>query len=170
MRQWRPPRLAPSAGSAQQVVNLDALNKLEFSIPGSEEQTAIATILSDLHTELAALEVQDCGKPIQGRPDKKFCDDACRNTFNNQQNAVSTNFIRNVNHALKRNRNILSELLPEGEKMAKTTRDKLNLEGFNFRYFTHIFQNQKGNVYHYCYDFGYLALENDWFLIVRGKA
>ncbi len=112
---------------------------------------------------------QHCGQPIQGRPDKKFCDDACRNTFNNQQNAVTTNFIRNVNHALKRNRNILSELLPEGEKMAKTTRDKLNLEGFNFRYFTHIFQNQKGNVYHYCYDFGYLALENDWFLIVRGK-
>jgi len=45
--------LAPSAGSAQQVVNLAALNKLEFSLPKSEEQTAIANILSDMDAEIA---------------------------------------------------------------------------------------------------------------------
>lgn len=50
--------LAPSAGSAQQVVNLAALNKLEFAIPERKEQTAIATILSDMDTELAALETK----------------------------------------------------------------------------------------------------------------
>ena len=48
--------LAPSAGSAQQVVNLAALNKLEFSIPEIEEQKAIAAILSDMAAEIAALE------------------------------------------------------------------------------------------------------------------
>jgi len=112
---------------------------------------------------------QNCQQLIKGRPDKKFCDDACRNTFNNQQNAITTNFIRNVNHALKRNRNILSLMLPEGEKLAKTTKDKLAKEGFNFRYFTHSYQNQKGSLYYYCYDFGYLALEADRLLIVRFK-
>ena len=110
-----------------------------------------------------------CEKPIQGRPDKKFCDDSCRNTFNNQKNASSTNLIRNINHALKRNRKILSVMLPEGEKLAKTTKDNLSKEGFNFRYFTHRHQNQKGNVYHYCYDFGYLALDDDRILIVKCK-
>ena len=48
--------LAPSAGSAQQVVNLSALNKLQFTIPPRPEQTAIATVLTDMDAELAALE------------------------------------------------------------------------------------------------------------------
>jgi len=48
--------LAPSAGSAQQVVNLAALNKLKFKIPDMKEQTAIAEILSDMDAEISALE------------------------------------------------------------------------------------------------------------------
>lgn len=48
--------LAPSAGSAQQVVNLAALNKLQFTIPPLPEQTAIATVLTDMDAELVALE------------------------------------------------------------------------------------------------------------------
>ena len=48
--------LAPSAGSAQQVVNLSALNQLQFRIPPLSEQTAIAAVLTDMDAELAALE------------------------------------------------------------------------------------------------------------------
>jgi predicted nucleic acid-binding Zn ribbon protein len=110
-----------------------------------------------------------CEKPIQGRLDKKFCDDSCRNTYNNQQNAVNVNLIRNINHTLKKNRNILGSLIPPGEVLVKTTREKLRLAGFNFKFFTHTYQNKKGNNYHYCYDYGYLALDGDWYLIVRGK-
>lgn len=47
--------LAPSAGSAQQVVNLAALNKLQFSVPPLPEQAAIAEVLMDMELELAAL-------------------------------------------------------------------------------------------------------------------
>lgn len=50
--------LAPSAGSAQQVVNLAALNKLEVLIPALPEQTAIAAILSDIDAEIVALEAE----------------------------------------------------------------------------------------------------------------
>ncbi len=110
-----------------------------------------------------------CGKPVQGRVDKKFCDDSCRNTYNNQQNAESVNLIRNINHTLKKNRNILESIIPKGEDLSKTTRERLNRLGFNFKFFTHVYQNKKGNLYHYCYDFGYLELEGDWFLIVKGK-
>ena len=110
-----------------------------------------------------------CEKTIHGRPDKKFCDDACRNTYNNHQNSVTSNCIRNINHALKRNRNILSSLLPGGETFVKTTREKLILEGFNFRYHTHNHLNSNGNLYCYCYDFGYMALGREKYLIVRSK-
>ncbi|MBN7813473.1 DUF2116 family Zn-ribbon domain-containing protein [Algoriphagus sp. H41] len=111
----------------------------------------------------------NCGKPIQGRLDKKFCDDSCRNTFNNRQNASSVNLARNINNTLKRNRNILEAIIPENAELAKTTRERLVQAGFNFRYFTHIYQNKKGNCYRYCYDFGYLELEGEWFLVVREK-
>ncbi|MBZ0086868.1 MAG: restriction endonuclease subunit S [Thermomonas sp.] len=46
--------LRPSAGSAQIVVNLGALNKLVIPVPAPAEQTAIATALSDVDALLAA--------------------------------------------------------------------------------------------------------------------
>ncbi|WP_373397853.1 hypothetical protein V8V91_25590 [Algoriphagus halophilus] len=60
-------------------------------------------------------------------------------------------------------------MIPEGESLAKSPRDKLMRAGFNFKYFTHLYTNKKGNQYYYCYDYGYLELEGDWFLIVKGK-
>jgi predicted nucleic acid-binding Zn ribbon protein len=111
----------------------------------------------------------NCGAPMRGRIDKKFCDDSCRNTYNNQQNSASTNLIRNINHALKKNRNILESLIPEGEELAKTSKDKLLRMDFQFKYFTHTYETKKGHHYHYCYDYGYLKLEGDWFLVVKGK-
>ncbi|MCH5597089.1 hypothetical protein [Niabella ginsengisoli] len=110
-----------------------------------------------------------CGKPVKGRSDKKFCDDYCRNNYNNQLKGVDSLLIRNINNALKKNRHLLATLLPEGEKTIKTTQDKLLAIGFNFKYFTHQYITQKGNIYHYCYDHGYLHLENNYILIVADK-
>ncbi|MDG1278325.1 MULTISPECIES: DUF2116 family Zn-ribbon domain-containing protein [Algoriphagus] len=110
-----------------------------------------------------------CGNSIRGRVDKKFCDDSCRNAYNNQQNSTSNNLIRNINHALKKNRNILESIIPSGEELGKTTKDKLLFQGFQFKYFTHSYETKKGSQYMFCYDFGYLKLEGDWYLVVKGK-
>jgi hypothetical protein len=110
-----------------------------------------------------------CGKPVAGRIDKKFCDDYCRNTYNNQMKSGSNNLIRNINNALKKNRNILAAILPDSEDTAKISREKLLEQGFIFKYRTHTYTNKKGNVYGYCYDYGYLRLEQDWILVVRNK-
>ena len=111
-----------------------------------------------------------CGKPLKGRLDKKFCDDACRNAFNNQQNSDQNNFVRNINNILRKNRRLLEEQIPEGEEMKKMLREKLASAGFNFKYHTHQYQNQKGQTYFFSYEYGYLPLEGDWVLIVKRKA
>lgn len=111
----------------------------------------------------------NCAKSIQGRADKKFCDDYCRNNYNNQIKAYSNNMIRNINNALRKNRRILEAMLPEAEETAKITRQNMLTKGFQFKYLTHTYTNKKGNTYFFCYDYGYLELEGDWFLLVRVK-
>ena len=51
----------------------------------------------------------------------------------------------------------------------KTTKEKLLQKGFQFKYNTHSYTNAKGNVYLFCYDYGYLPLEKDWYLLVRNS-
>jgi hypothetical protein len=110
-----------------------------------------------------------CDKPLKGRSDKKFCDDYCRSAYNNELKSAINNQMRNINNALGKNRRILEELLPENEETAKTTKEKLLQKGFLFKYVTHLYTTKSGKIYHYCYDYGYLPLDNDWFLIVRKK-
>jgi predicted nucleic acid-binding Zn ribbon protein len=106
----------------------------------------------------------ECGEKIVGRSDKKFCSDECRNNFNNKQNSNVTNYIRNVNNLLRKNRRILEELAPDGK--SKVHKNKLNEKGFDFKHITHLYKTQKGSTYFYCYEYGYLPLENDYFLII----
>jgi hypothetical protein len=110
-----------------------------------------------------------CDKPLKGRADKKFCDDYCRNSYNNQLKSISNNNIRNINNTLGKNRRILETLLPETEETAKANKEKLQRLGFNFKYITHTYITRTGKTYLYCYEYGYLPLENDWFLIVKRK-
>lgn len=110
-----------------------------------------------------------CDKPLKGRSDKKFCDDYCRNNYNNQLKSITNTQIRDINTALSKNRRILEELLPEGEETAKTTLQKMTQKGFLFKYVTHLYKTKTGKTYYYCYEYGYLPLDNDWYLIVRRK-
>lgn len=112
-----------------------------------------------------------CGEVLRGRVDKKFCNDYCRNNYNNLQKAkgAQSSLVRNINNALLKNRKILEGLLPETEETAKANRDKLQRLGFQFRYLTHIYTTKTGKTYYYCYDYGYLPLENNWYLVVRKK-
>ncbi|NBW27342.1 MAG: hypothetical protein EBR38_02065 [Flavobacteriaceae bacterium] len=107
----------------------------------------------------------ECGEKIVGREDKKFCSDGCRNSYNNKINKDSTNFMRNVNNKLRKNYRILCILNIEGK--SKTTRAKLLSKGFDFEFFTNILNTKTGNTYYFIYDQGYLALENDYFMLVK---
>ncbi|HBX52936.1 MAG: hypothetical protein A2275_14830 [Bacteroidetes bacterium RIFOXYA12_FULL_35_11] len=107
----------------------------------------------------------ECGEPILGRADKKFCSDMCRNSFNNKQNSDVTNFMRTVNNILRKNRRILEELNPTGK--ISVHRDKLSEKGFNFNYFTSTYVTKKSHTYYFCYEQGYLAVENNYYILVE---
>ena len=66
-----------------------------------------------------------CETMLRGRIDKKFCDDYCRNSYNNQLKASKNNLVRNINNALGKNRRILESFFKHGEDTAKTTKEKL---------------------------------------------
>ena len=109
-----------------------------------------------------------CDKKLSGRADKKFCNDYCRNSYNNGMKSANSSIVRNINNALIKNRRILQSLLGEGE-MTKRPKEKLQTQGFQFKYLTHTYTNKKGNTYFFCYEYGYLPLDNDWYLVVRRK-
>jgi hypothetical protein len=105
-----------------------------------------------------------CAAIIKGRADKKFCDDNCRNSYNNLQNSDANNYVRNINNTLRKNRRILTELNLDGK--TRVHKSKLLEKGFHFGYLTNISITKAGAQYTFCYDQGYLALDNDYFLLV----
>ena len=107
----------------------------------------------------------ECGEPVKGRSDKKFCNDYCRNAYNNNINKESKNLIRNINNRLRKNHKILTELNTSGK--TKATRTKLIDYNFDFNTFTSIYTTKTGNVYYYVYNQGYLKLDNDYYLLIK---
>jgi hypothetical protein len=109
----------------------------------------------------------ECGTLLRGRVDKKFCSDQCRSAHNNKLKSDDTNYIRNINNTLRRNRKILLDLNPNGK--VKVSRQKLMSKGFDFSLHTSTYTTREGAQYHYCYEQGYVSIEKDWVLLVTKK-
>ncbi len=107
----------------------------------------------------------ECHEKIVGREDKKFCSDGCRNAYNNKMNKDHTNLMRNINNKLRKNYRILTELNPEGK--TKTTKNKLISKGFDFDLMTSVYTTKTGNTYYFVYDQGYMAVENEGYVLVK---
>lgn len=109
----------------------------------------------------------ECGDVIKGRVDKKFCSDLCRNSFNNKLNSDTNNYVRNINNSLRKNRRILEDLL-HGEKTT-VSKQKMIDKGFSFNFYTNQTVTKNNHTYFFCYEFGYLPLDNNLILIVKRK-
>jgi len=107
----------------------------------------------------------ECGKEIVGRKDKQFCSDSCRNNHNNAVNKDSTNLMRNINNALRRNYKILGELNPKDT--AKVQKKVLVKKNFDFEVYTSVLNAKTGNTYFFVYDNGYQFLDNDMLLLIK---
>ncbi|MBN1650544.1 MAG: hypothetical protein JW857_04395 [Bacteroidales bacterium] len=107
-----------------------------------------------------------CNEPINGRIDKKFCSDQCRNAFNNEKNAGTENHIRRINGILRKNRKLLEKLSGRINKKIVPSASFVN-NGFNFNYYTSTYTTRKGHVYFFCYEYGYLKLSQEKVMIVK---
>lgn len=107
----------------------------------------------------------DCHTEIKGRADKKFCDDQCRNNYNNRRKSVDGEFVRKLNQILNRNRKLLREEAANGQTNVK--REHLSKKGFDFDYHTHYHLSDAGKVYIFCYEYGYTLAGDDEVILMK---
>ena len=115
-------------------------------------------------TELS--NCRECGDILKGRSDKKFCNDYCRSSYNNRLKNGQHKIVRNINNILAKNRKILETLL-NGKAIKKVSPEGLMELGFQFKYVTQLYKTGVGKTYYFCYDYGYMKLDNGSFLVVR---
>lgn len=101
-----------------------------------------------------------CTKDLEGRTDKKFCTPYCKSSYHYQKSKESEDSLfQKIDKHLKTNRRLLKEFNKAG--LATVRKEKLLSEGFNPKYFTHYWKNQKGQVYLFCYEYGFLELQQN---------
>lgn len=106
-----------------------------------------------------------CGDVVKGRRDKRFCSDQCRANFNNERKRETEGYIQTINSILRKNRSILKSINPQGKSTVKI--EYLRIQGFDFRYFTTYYKTPRNNVYFFCYEFGYLKLDEEKVLVIN---
>lgn len=107
----------------------------------------------------------ECDEKLFGREDKKFCNDSCRNTYNNKINKDSSNLMRNTNNQLRKNYRVLSRFNTQSK--TRISKQQLLQKGFDFNLITSIYRTKTGNEYFFVYNQGYMLLEDDMCLLVK---
>ena len=110
----------------------------------------------------------NCGKPLKGRTDKKFCDPGCKNEYNNSLQREERAAISHIDLILKHNRRLLKNWLGDDHHRV-VAMTELMQRGFRPDYHTHHHTNQRDDQYVFCYDYGYLALPNGRCLLVKDR-
>jgi hypothetical protein len=98
-----------------------------------------------------------CGNEVKGRKDKIYCSSSCRSAQQYEDRLKENVFYFRVDRQLKKNRSLLRKY----NQIGKTTlrKEVLLQQGFNPKFFTHFWKNSKGQVYLFCYEYGYLSLK-----------
>ena len=134
---------------------------------------AVAFYFSDLKVyrmEINYLQKKsciNCNRLIKGRTDKKFCDENCRNSYNNRLHAERNNLIRNINNAVGKNRRILAELAGPAGRVSDVPFQKIINRGYRLQFFTHRANCRRGREFIFCYDHGFHRREDGRCVIVK---
>lgn len=111
----------------------------------------------------------NCQEPVEGRKDKLFCSPYCKSSFHYQKRKDSQESLyHEIDQQLKLNRALLKHFNKAGKAVIR--KSELVKKGFNPRYFTHYWKNTKGDVYLFCFEYGFLASKErniDKFVLVQ---
>ena len=100
---------------------------------------------------------QWCGELLEGRSDKKYCDEHCRSASNRKKQYAKEYSYRSIDQQLKVNRKILKFFNQAGKTVIR--KENLLNKGFNPRFITHYWKSKKGQVYRFCYEYGFLEIK-----------
>lgn len=93
-----------------------------------------------------------CGELIKGRSDKKYCSETCKSIFHYEKKQAQEKHFLAFQKQLRTNRKVLKKFNHTG--MTSLRRAVLHAQGFNPAYYTHTWQNKRGQTYYFTYDFG----------------
>lgn len=72
---------------------------------------------------------RECGVPLKGRSDKRFCDDACRNAYHNQRTQGERRELQYTHQKLRRNYRLLRDYDTSG--IDRVRLEELLRQGFD---------------------------------------
>jgi hypothetical protein len=107
----------------------------------------------------------NCGLPVFGRADKKYCDDHCRNDFHNSQSVTNSKLMRPSHKKLRRNYEILSGVVDAG--VCEIAKDELLVYGFNIKAMTELDLREDGTMLYGIYDIQYFEKANRMIEVYR---
>ncbi len=97
----------------------------------------------------------ECGEKVEGRIDKIFCSPYCKSSYHHKKNrGKEQSFYLKIDKQLKLNRKLLQHFNRAGKAVIR--KQSLLDVGFNPKYFTHYWKNKQGDVYLFCYEYGFL--------------
>ncbi|MEM9000608.1 MAG: hypothetical protein AAGB24_10120 [Bacteroidota bacterium] len=102
-----------------------------------------------------------CNRELVGRTDKKYCNLHCKSAYQYQKaKKEPERFYNKVDNQIRLNRRLLKQYNKAGKSIVRA-QVLLDL-GFNPKFFTHYWKNQKGDVYLFVYEYGFLTkIENN---------
>ena len=107
----------------------------------------------------------ECNETLKGREGQKYCSEYCKSSYHYKKNKLkeSSTHVK-IDKNLKLNRSILKKYNISGQLQVKT--ELLLAEGFDFRHSTHTWTAKNGNLYHFCYEFGYRDLQDGKYTLI----
>lgn len=108
-----------------------------------------------------------CGKTFIGRTDKKYCSQACKNTFNYQRRSNTKSATKTIDTILHKNREILEVIMGPKRKRMKISKTELTKMGFQSEYITGFYINSQDKMYRYVYDFAWMEFTGEKVMIVK---
>jgi len=116
-------------------------------------------------TENAAKKCLFCGSLLNGRSDKKYCDDNCRNNHHYQMRKNEDNtIVKIINNSLLNNREILQSI---NKRKTIVKKQFLLDKHFDFEFITNVYKTRKGSEYKVVYDYAYKFINEEDIVLLR---